>query len=321
MSRLFKKTLSYYYKIFEQIYNDSTLPICDIAVNTDICRNTVSEYLKKSSEKVIIGPCLRMKPAANYKEYVYLMNFTYPYEAYKGLREFPYVLYAAILFGDWNIMVITNRLLDFSNLVGFQNMVYQGMRGVSYTPKVGFTSWKESLRRIDEYLEEFTPVYRYKDRKKLPVLPWGEDEWKLFSVFNDDVRKKVTPTIQEINVRYEAYGLWKKGLETYCTQHTGFYPGGFDTYMHHYFLFSTECEGQLKKLWSFLPTTPFCMEVDNHVLVMASIKGSEVMRRLLCTTAEMKARKMVEEVWYATLIFQHRRFGNYTRDLRLAFDP
>jgi hypothetical protein len=48
------------------------------------------------------------------------------------------------------------------------------------------------------------------------------------------------------------------------------------------------------------------MEVDNHVLVMASIKGSEVMRRLFCTTTEMKTQKMIKKVWHAALIFQHR---------------
>lgn len=309
MSRIFKKTLPYCHKIFEQIYTDNTLPICKIAVNAGISRNTVSDYLKKMQlHNIMVGPCLRMKPSVNYKEYVYLMDFVHPYEAYEGLRGFPHVLYHALLFGDWNTMVITDRLLDFTKLVGFQDMVYRGTRGVSYTPKVDFVSWKESLRRIDNYLEEFTPVSRPHKREVSPALPWGEDEWKLFSVFNSGVRKKVTPTLQKINVRYETYALWKKDLETYCTRHTGFYPGGFNTYLHHYFLFSTECEDQIKKLFSFLPSTPFIMEVNNRLLVLASITGSEVTRRLFCVITEMKVKEMIKKFWHATLIFQHGGF-------------
>ncbi len=53
------------------------------------------------------------------------MDFSDPFKIFKGLREFPHVLYHAVIFGSWNTVVITDRHLDFSKLIGFQSMLYQ----------------------------------------------------------------------------------------------------------------------------------------------------------------------------------------------------
>ena len=70
------KRLEKYYRIYEQIYANPVITICDIAENTGLSRNTVSKYLHHMyANKIIVGPYLTMKPAPNYKEYLYLMNF------------------------------------------------------------------------------------------------------------------------------------------------------------------------------------------------------------------------------------------------------
>ena len=46
-----------YYKIFEVLTEHPTMSIYDIAVHTELSRNTVSKYLKEMYEKrIIIGP-------------------------------------------------------------------------------------------------------------------------------------------------------------------------------------------------------------------------------------------------------------------------
>jgi len=91
-----------YHKIYEQIYQDPRISLIDITQNTGLSRNTVSRYLQEMySQGILIGPYLRMKPAQNYREYVYLMNFSDPFFAFKGLKGFPHVLCCAVTFGDW----------------------------------------------------------------------------------------------------------------------------------------------------------------------------------------------------------------------------
>jgi hypothetical protein len=278
--------------------------INEIAQNAGLSRNTVAKYLAKMYKKDMLqGPYLRVKPAQNYTEYVYLMQFTDPCMTFQRFTGFPHVVYCAHLFGDWNVMVITNELLDLSRLVGFKEMVFKGVRGVSYTPKVDLVSWEQSAYCVEEYLHHFEPELTPTQRNVLPGLPWGEQEWTLFFAFYGDLRKKITPTLQKIEVRYEEYTKWKNGLDVYCSRHTGFYPAGYSAYDHHCFLVSTEYESQVKEIFSFFPTTSFFMEVGKYLLVITSVPDPKVIRWLYCVVNAMKAKEMIRKCLHAHSVF------------------
>jgi DNA-binding Lrp family transcriptional regulator len=299
-----EKRLQYCYRIYEQLYYNNTMRINEIAQNAGLSRNTVAKYLAKMYTKDMLqGPYLRVKPAQNYTEYVYLMQFTDPYITFQRFTGFPHVVYCAHLFGDWNVMVITNELLDLSRLVGFKEMVFKGVRGVSYTPKVDLVSWKQSAYCVEEYLHHFKPELTPTQRNVLPGLPWEEQEWTLFSAFYGDIRKKITPTLQKIEVRYEEYTKWKNGLDVYCSRHTGFYPAGYSAYDHHCFLVSAEYEPQVKKVFSFFPTTSFFMEVGKSLLVITSVPDPKVTRWLYCVVNAMKAKEMIKKCLHAHFVF------------------
>jgi hypothetical protein len=299
-----KKRLEYCYGIYEQIYHENTMSICEIAQNTGLSRNTVAKYLKKMYEKDMLqGPCLRITPTETYLTYVYLMQFDNPYTAFQRFKGFPHVVYCAYLFGDWNIMVITDKLLDLSRLVGFKEMVFRAVRGVSNTPEVDLISWKKSVHHAEEYLHNFEPKLTPNHRNVLPDLPWRNQEWKLFSAFHGNVRKKITPVLRELEVRYEEYRAWRKGLDVYCTSHLGFYPEGYTSYEHHCFLISTEYEPQVREIFSFFPTSSFFMEVGKYLLVIVSVPRPRVTRWLYCMINEMKAHKMIKKFWYAHFLF------------------
>ena len=281
------------------------MSIYDIAVHTELSRNTVSKYLKEMYEnRIIIGPHLRMKSSPTYREYVYLMKFLDPHAAFKGLHTFPHVQYNALTFGDWNTLVITNRLLDFSKLVGFESMVYRGVKYCTYTPIIEYTTWNQSFERIHERLCRFAPwKSEITSRLQAPSLTWGEDEWRLYHAFKYDIRKKVTPTLRKIGVRYEIYNKWKETLQDYCTIHTGFYPEGYPTYMSHCFFIHTDHEQTVKSLFSLFPTTPVIMEVDSHLLVFVSVNTPDVNLNLLCTLYDMKSTKVIKKFSHAAVIY------------------
>lgn len=294
-----------YFKIFEQIFETPTMSIYDISQKALLSRNTVSKYLKEMYARgILVGPQLRMRPAPNYREYFYLMNFRNPFQVFEGLKRFPHVLYHVMTFGEWNIMVVTNRPLDFSKLVGFETMVNQGVRGCSYTPKAKYMTWDESFKESYQKVTRFTEVRsEYKDRRLAPPLDWEEDEWRLFHAFKYNIRKKVTPTLRKIKVRYEPYSRWITTLEEHSTIHVGFYPEGYRNYMTYCFLFSSDHEQSVKSLFSSFPTTPFVVEVGNHLMVFANMISSEITRNLFCTIYDMKRKEMIKGFKQAVAVF------------------
>ncbi|MBU6998850.1 MAG: hypothetical protein HXS42_14440 [Theionarchaea archaeon] len=243
------------------------------------------------------------------------MNFKDPSHVFTCLSGFPHVLYRAMTFGDWNTMVITDRLIDFSQLVGFKTMIFQGVRYHSYTPETPCISWSESFERCSHQIERFTPHNELKNRQLTPALTWNEDEWKMYCAFKNNTRKPATTTLQKIGVRYETYVTWMEDLNLHCAYHTGFYPEGYSTYLTYCFLFSTDYEKTVKDLFSSFPTTPFIMEVGNNIMIFASVVRSEVKRRLFCSIYDMKTQGIVKTFNHASLISQDRFNSSQKRQL------
>lgn len=294
-----------YFKIFEQIFEEPTMSIYDISQNSGLSRNTIAKYLNEMYERgVLVGPQMRMKPAPNYREYMYLMNFRNPFQVFEGLKQFPHVLYHVMTFGEWNVMVVTDRPLDFSKLVGFESMVKQGIRGRSYTPQVECRSWNEGFKKSYEQVTQFMPARaEAKERTAAPFLDWEEDEWMLFHTFKYNMRKKVTPTLRRIKVRYEVYGKWIEDLPDHATIHVGFYPEGYENYITYCFLISSDHEDAVRQLFSSFPTTPFVVEVGDHLMVFINMVSSRMTRWLFCTIYDMKRKEMIKGFNQAVAVF------------------
>ena len=287
------KRLQSYYRIYEQLYANPVIPIGGIAENTGLSRNTVSKYLYDMyANKIIVGPSLTMEPAPNYKEYIYLMNFQDPFAVYNGLKGFPHVLYHAMTFGDWNTIIITDKLLDLSPLVGVQTVVYKDIYGHLSTPKVDYTTWDEGFAAAHN-LVHLNPGTEYKERQLAPALPWKESEWTLYHAFKFDMRQKITPVLQKINIRHEHYKKWMKTLELHTTTHTEFYPAGYDTYNCHCLLISTDYEDTVKSVFSQFPTTPVITQVGNQLLVFLNIISSQTTKNFMCLLYTMHATGLI----------------------------
>ena len=295
-----------YYRLFEHIHESPSITLFELAARTGLSRNAVSKYVKEMyAQTILTGPFIVLHPAPNYTEYVYLMDFDDPFTVFDKLKGSPHVVYCAVTSGHWNTLVITDNLLDFSNFEGFKTMVYQGKRGYSHTPTIQYTTWDESFKRINKHLNHvMLPPPEDTSVVLSPQIPWGPDEWKLYYAFNHNIRQKITPLLQKINVSYETYVKWRKSLPDYCTIHTGFYPDGYKNYESHCFFFFTDYTHLLPTLFSYLPTTPFIIEVDTHVLVFCSLLSPEVIRTLFCSLYDMKTTCLIKKS-YHTVVLSH----------------
>ncbi len=292
-----RKRIDYYYKIFEQIYEDPFLSIYDISRNTGLARNTVAKYLHEMYEKGILrGPSLSMKPASNYGEYVYLLKFTDPLVTMGRLKEFPHVLYNAATCGDWNTVVVTDHLIDFSRLVGFQKTVYQGERGCICTPKAEPLTWDECFKKASDSVK--TLALKSEPKQRRLTLPWGQDEWLLFHTFKNNLRQTVTPLLKKIHVRYETYLGWIKTLPNYCSIHTRFYPYGNCGVLS--FVLFTDYDA--RSVFSF-PVTPFMTEVGSQLFISVSVPSFDNLHNLFCTLYDLEAKKIIKTFIQAVVLF------------------
>ncbi|MBU7037828.1 MAG: helix-turn-helix domain-containing protein [Theionarchaea archaeon] len=284
------------YRIYEQVYQDPLIPLYEIARNTGLSRNTVSKYLHEMQEQgCLLGPYLRMKPTPTYREYVYLATFSDPKRTFTALSHFPSVVDVVHTFGDWTTLLITSQPLDITRMYGFQDLVLSECKYSTATPKTEFTSWNAALSKASEILEDPGPPSRLK-REMAPPLDWGEDQWKIYSSFNSNIRKTVTTSLQKVLVRYETYTTWMEDLTTHCTVHTGFYPRSYSQYTGHWFLFSSSYESLLVEVFSCLPATPCIIETESHVLVFVCTVSSSTVKRLTGLIVDMKSGGLIKKV-------------------------
>lgn len=295
-----ERKIKKYYNIFEQIYDNPTISVSGIGQNTGISRNTVSTYIPHMyTNQILVGPHIQVNPSLTYKEYVYLLNIKNPLQVYTTLTV-PHVLSHAVTVGDWNTILVTDKLMDFSFLPGFQTVVYQGMKYRSYSHKAQCSSWDTSFQSVYDHI---TPLpYTSECQRGLSSLTWGPDEWTLYHTFKSNVRKKVLPTLQKIDVSYETYTKWKKNLNNCCTVHTGFYPRGYQHYLCYCFLVSTEYEQFITSLFSQFPTTSFIMEVDKQLLIFTHICPSTVKSRLFYLLYDMETIRLIKKFHQALVL-------------------
>ena len=294
----------YYHSIYELMWKTPYISVSGMTGEIGVSRNTASTYVREMYANYIIsGPSLCLKPAPNYTEYVYLMDFKDPWEVFLKLQGFPHVLYHAATEGHWNTLVITDRLLDFSQLVGFQAMTARGKRGFCYTPFVKHTTWEESFKTAFDMIKN-TPV-QVTAREEAPPLPWEESGWKLYHAFKDNIRRRVTPTLKKINLRYDYYTEWVKSLHDHCTVHLEFYPKGYNHYMKYFFFLSSDYEELIKSVFALFPTTSVIMEVDNNLLILASLQISDTVRDFFFLMREMRINGLINEFMHAPVLSQY----------------
>jgi len=295
-----------YGNIAREISKDHAVKGKEIAQKVDLSRNTVSKYLQEMYEhKIMVGPWMSLLPHPDYKEYVYLMNFSDFFSVFELLKGFPHVLYRGAAFGDWNTVVITDRFLDFSQLMGFQSVVHQGEKGIVYTPPVQYCSWDVWLQKLYDTMDTFSLESESEKKVVAPPLNWGEHEWKLYHAFRPNMRKKVTPLLKKLHIRFETYTEWMNTLHDHCTIHTEFYPKGVKTYVQYCFLLDTDYNQSVKLLLSLFPTTPVIMEVGNQLLVSLKVVSSEATKNMILMICDMASRGMVNKIKRAYMMSEY----------------
>ncbi|MBU7030270.1 MAG: winged helix-turn-helix domain-containing protein [Theionarchaea archaeon] len=264
------KKLKDYHKIYEQVYENPSIPLYQITKNTGISRSTASRYLQEMYKMSIMkGPFIFVRPAQNYRLYVAFLEFEHPVPTYLGFHGFPDVIHRSLSLGSWNVLLICEKLMNFSVSKGFKQCIHQGAKSVTCLSKVTSIDWDHSIKRMYSVISP--PKQKSTLYEEIPHIPWNNKEWTLYHKFRHNTRSRVMPVLRESKIRFVQYQKWLSELPQFAHVQPAFYPYGLDSYFVIDFLFQSEYHKELTHILGMLPSTSVFFSVGEHLLARVSL--------------------------------------------------
>ena len=234
-----------------------------------------------------------------------MATFSSPGRTFESFKGFPNISYHALCSGDWNFLFVTERIFDFSKLVGHSQTHFYGKRESVWDIPPQSCRWDDAFNRLQESLDENIP------RSTLPTgreveIPWSENEWKLYDTFKDNLRLKITPTLRKVKVRYETYMEWKETLPRYTETITAYYPEGFLSQTQVFFLVETKKIADIPSLFRYWPSTTVFYRAGDKLLVLLALRNREYMSKILNLFDDLLSRGYISSYKYALLLQQWR---------------
>jgi DNA-binding Lrp family transcriptional regulator len=296
----FSEKMEQYHAIYCQLYDNPFIPISEIAQNTNMSEEMVSQLLDEMySHSILKGPMVFLKPPKNYQLHVYFLEVREPFTVFKELKE-AHILLRSMGRGDWNIMVISNREIDITEISGFKKCVYQGEKGVTFLSQVTGVNWQERILRVRK--KKFLSNKKTSVYETIPEIPWGETEWELFERFKLNVSINTGEIKEDIP---EKYTEWISQLSAYARVQPAFYPEGLSQYCIYDYLFCSQYQRQITQFLSALPTTAVFFSTGEYLLARLFVNHRYVCD-VLGIVAHLKHLGCFTEVYRCHSLFSGR---------------
>jgi hypothetical protein len=212
---------------------------------------------------VLKGPMIFVKPAHNYQHYAHFLTFEHPLTVYRRIKGFPYIISRNLASGTWNLLLVCEKLVDFSQFKGFTSSFFGSVRGVTYIPQVKVLDWDQSIAHMYQLLSY--PKVESTLYREGPELCWDEREWTLYQTLKWNTRVRTLSVLKKCNIRYEYYKRWVTQLPCHANISTAFYPHGFDNYFAVDCLFQTHYHTQVADILGMLPATSIFFSVGDYL--------------------------------------------------------
>jgi len=311
------KKLKDYHKIYEQVYENPGIPSYQITKNTGISRSTASRYLQEMYKLSIMkGPLIFIEPAENYKLYAAFLEFEHPVPTYLEFKGFPNVIHRSLSLGNWNILLICEKLMNFSVLNGFKKCIYQGAKSVTYLSKVTSIDWDQSIKKM--YTVVSPPNQKSTLYEEIPYIPWNNKEWILYHKFRHNTRAQVMPVLRESKIRFVQYQKWLSELPQFVNIQPAFYPYGLDSYFVIDFLFHSEYHKELTHILGMLPSTTVFFSVDEYLLARLTFLSTTQENELLSLIFHLGEKGYYKAFHSARVVStSHQQLNELTGDFLL----
>ncbi len=296
-----KKRLPKYYRIYKQIFENPSMPLYQMTKSTGISRSTISRYAIEMYEfSILKGPLIFIKPAHNYHQYSAFCSFENPLPTYKSFSGFPHVVYRSLNAGDWNLLLISEKLMDFSLLKGFRQCIAQGKKSVTCLSKVTSLEWNRSMEKMHNAVS--SPTGKSTLYEEIPLLPWKKEEWTLYHMFRHNMRIQTMPILKKCRIGFERYRKWATDLPKYTCTQPAFFPHGLKKYFVLDFLFKSQYHKQLADILGMLPSTTIFFSTDRCLFVRLALLNKNQQDDLFTLIYELEDRGYFTRFYYAMAI-------------------
>ncbi|MFQ6088791.1 MAG: winged helix-turn-helix domain-containing protein [Candidatus Methanofastidiosia archaeon] len=287
-----------HYSIYEVLYENPRIHLTRLTRRLGRSRNSISRAFREMmDERILITPQLRLRALKNIKEFVYLLKLKDEFKAFEKLRGNEDVIYHTLLVGEYNMLLISRKPLDFSNLE-IEKMGLNGVRGDYLDKKVKNLDFDKAFEIITKKIENFnykkSEIEDGEDRENM----WSEDEWRLFSEIKYNYRCNVTETCRRLRFSrwkfYECLG----NVERDCLILIDFYPKGYSNYTYFILGLETDYERFIEELISYIPSCSTIFKVDDHLICYINIfSGGKNLVKYLNFIINLKNKKIVKSYW------------------------
>jgi predicted transcriptional regulator len=265
-----------YRLVYESLIKNPRINIKDIASILEVNRNAASKIIREAFEQgYVLKPQIRKRSYQNLKEYMYLVNCTYPFDSYKQYSTDMDIVYHAVMDGFANFWLVSYEEIEIDG-----SIVIHGPHSdylVAYAPH---HSWESAMRIMRDKVEKFNPqAYEEKHliRTRLQeTYEWDEEDEILYREFKYDLRKPLTPVMKTHLISGQKIYSWLKKLPECCTIFPRFFPLSIISYDPYLFMFETEYEDFIIELFSELPTSSLFFKVRDTLFLYANVDRSSL---------------------------------------------
>jgi hypothetical protein len=299
-------------QIYQQLYETPLSPVEEIASTLKIPAPEVAQHLDTMYQSSLMqGPVISVKPASNYYMYSYFLKVENPCAIYRQPFERSYISKSWTA-GAWDLMIITDKEVDFTETEGVKKCVYSGKKGGTYISKCVHTNWDNSMKDISSRLKE--PGEESAFYEEVPSLNWSRKEWLLYHAFRLNARQDPTPILKTLNIDLETYKKWISSLPSAAFIQPAFYPHGWDTCSVRDFLLSSNYQEHLVTILGLLPCSGVFFSAGDSLLARLFVEGSEESKRVDAVILYLMKCGVITDYQTSLVIAMHHRgdFRNRT---------
>lgn len=266
-------------------------------------RNTVAKYWKEGIEKkIFFSPQMRLNMYKNRKEYIYLIQSDSAHKLYTHFQKNPDVVYISYTSGKFDILLQTSKELD---VLPDRTLLY-GSRSNYIFPDLNDCTYENALDKMEAMLDsgpnpsEILVEYPEEPPEK------GSSHYGLmiYQYIKYDLRTGFTPITKKLHISFESFYKGINYLLNVSTVLLPYYPLGFRLYSQYFFIFWSDYEDFLCKLFGCLPCHTSIAKVNGALVVYLSIqKGEEMTERLFQCCSKMIDLGLIDYFWSSMPIY------------------
>jgi hypothetical protein len=292
--------------MYQTYLGDPRLLYREVAKECNSCRNTISKYWEEGLEnKVFFPPQLRLNMYENRKEYIYFIQSDSAHKLFYYFKNHPDLVYVVFCSGKFDIFLQLSAPLD----VLPDRTLFYGSRGNYIHPAIPLCSYEFALLEMEaasntEVEPSKIPVEYPPEPPEVGSSHYG---WMIFPYIKYDLKITYTSIVKTLHISYESFHKGLDYLMNISTKLLPFYPLGFSSYSQYFFVFWSDYEEFLCKLFSYLPCHTSIFKVNDALVMLVSIeKGERFSERVFYLCSKLQESGFINRFWSSRPIFYWR---------------